>query len=701
MLMLNIKISSFTKIDSTWKHNISKLFVFTLLLISSNNCTSDNRALPNIVNNFIGLEFNNKMYSRIILPDNKKEYLDTTFSSSEFIIVEEDTIKDFNLKEQKIVDNVETKTLTVSGIFLNNNLNIEKIVIVKFDKKFPQILSTKVKYINHGKKKIKIDQWVNNHYLLPVKDTSEIVWSYQSGSYEERPDWVLQVKNNFYQENYLGMNASDYGGGTPVSDIWKKNVGIAVGHLENVPKLVSLPVSRKNNNVSVEVNQKKQITIQPGKSFDTYETFVTVHKGDYFSTLSAYSLLMQKRGLKFKNIDDVAYEPIWCAWGYERNFKVKDILATLPKVKELGFKWVVLDDGWQTAEGDWYLNPKKFPNSDDDMIDFVNKIHSYGLKAKLWWAPLAVDPGTDLIKNHKDLLLINKKGKPQDITWWDSYYLCPAYQPTIDYTNTLVKKMIQQWGFDGLKIDGQHMNAAPPCYNPKHNHKYPEESVEAMPKFYDSIFETVTKLKKEAVVEICPCGDAYSYFMLPYINQPVSSDPTSSWQIRLKGKTMKALMGTSAPYYGDHVELSSGGDDFASTVGVGGVVGSKFTWPVGVYVNSESGDVSLTPKKEKEWKKWISLYNKYMLPKGKYLGSLYDIGFDKPETHVIQKGNSLFYAFYADKFDGIIKLRGLKKTKQYYVFDYVKNKKLDEISGKNPRIKVKFNKYLLIKVTSH
>ncbi len=32
-------------------------------------------------------------------------------------------------------------------------------------------------------------------------------------------------------------------------------------------------------------------------------------------------------------------------------------------------------------------------------------------------------------------------------------------------------------------------------------------------------------------------------------------------------------------YYADHIELSDGGCDFATQIGIGGVVGSKFTLP--------------------------------------------------------------------------------------------------------------------------
>ena len=41
----------------------------------------------------------------------------------------------------------------------------------------------------------------------------------------------------------MGMTASDYGGGTPIVDLWRRDCGLAVGHLEARPALLSLPVS--------------------------------------------------------------------------------------------------------------------------------------------------------------------------------------------------------------------------------------------------------------------------------------------------------------------------------------------------------------------------------------------------------------------------------------------------------------------------
>jgi len=56
----------------------------------------------------------------------------------------------------------------------------------------------------------------------------------------------------------------------------------------------------------------------------------------------------------------------------------------------------------------------------------------------------------------------------------------------------------------------------------------------------------------------------------------------------------------------------------------------------------------------------------------------------------------MFFAFYAAKWDGEIELRGLK-NKTYKVFDYVNDKFISNVDGNNPKIKVKFDKYLLIK----
>jgi alpha-galactosidase len=174
----------------------------------------------------------------------------------------------------------------------------------------------------------------------------------------------------------------------------------------------------------------------------------------------------------------------------------------------------------------------------------------------------------------------------------------------------------------------------------------------------------------------------------------VASDPHGSWQVRTKGKTLKALHGDATAYFGDHVELSDGRDDFASTVGIGGVPGTQFTWPVG---SAQRPRLDLTPEHETLWAKWLGIYKDKMLSRGEYRGDLYDIGFDRPETHAILKGASMYYAFYAPNWDGKVELRGLA-NRAYRVTDYENGKDLGTVQGPVAGLEVRFAKHLLLEV---
>jgi alpha-galactosidase len=675
-----------------------KLLLLGSVMIALVACQSDQ---VYVKGKNITVAFNNQMHSRIIATVDGRNIPLGEFQPGEYITIDGKTVTDFRLLkkvENPIQDQAELGKGT-EYILSGEIAGLSKEIRVRVYEDFPGVAVFMVKYTNNGNKDLEIESWTNNHYQIQVQPGSApepAFWSFNSGSYEDRADWILPLKEGFKKENYMGMNASDYGGGTPVVDVWRRDVGIGVGHLELVPKLVSLPVNMPSSGYAdLEVTCNEKQVLKPGENMTTLLTFTKVHTGDYYQTLITYRDMMIKRGIHFDPVPATSYEPIWCAWGYRRNFTMPQIYGTLPMVKELGYKWAVLDDGWQTSEGDWYLLKDKFPKGDADMKKLVDKIHAEGIKAGLWWAPLAADSGTVLLREHPEYLLINKDGKYQDISWWDSYYLCPAYPPVQEYTNKLVEKFIRDWGYDGLKIDGQHLNAAPPCYNPLHKHTRPEEAFEKVPEFFKGIYETARSIKPDVVIEICPCGTAYAFHTMPFMTQSVASDPESSWQIRLKGKTIKALMGRNAAYFGDHIELSDGRDDFASVQGIGAIVGTKFTWPVGAM---KKGGVDLTPEREKVWKKWMDIYSEHMLPEAEYQGELYDLGFDRPEAHAIRKGDKMYYAFYADSCNSTIELRGLENRK-YKVLDYENQKDFGEVSGPIAKLPVQFKKHLLLMAT--
>jgi alpha-galactosidase len=190
------------------------------------------------------------------------------------------------------------------------------------------------------------------------------------------------------------------------------------------------------------------------------------------------------------------------------------------------------------------------------------------------------------------------------------------------------------------------------------------------------------------------------------MDQAVTADPVGAVQVRRRIKWYKALLGPEAAIYGDHVELSAMrptkpgdyveyGRDFASTVGTGGVVGTKFTWGES---NPKFQSVALTPDKEEHWKKWTGIYNTKMLSKGEFK-DLYIYGYDSPEAYAIEKDGEMYYAFYSPKADaawkGMIELRGLTPGK-YRLHDYANDKDIGEVDAAHPSIATEFTGSLLL-----
>ena len=356
------------------------------------------------------------------------------------------------------------------------------------------------------------------------------------------------------------------------------------------------------------------------------------------------------------------------------------------------------------------------------MRHITDECHKRGLKAKLWWAPLAADPDTKLVKEHPEYLLKTEEWAHEYITWWDSWYLSPV-NPGVDaYTKDLLDMFLNRWNFDGLKIDGQHLNCCLPDYNETSALESPWDAPEQMPTYFGKIYDQARQYKPDAVIQVCPCGCAVNYFLVPEINQAVASDPTSSRQVRMKRKAY-AAMAPELAYYGDHVELTDGGNDFASQVGTGSVIGTKFTWPKD-NPNWNEGPFLLTPEKEALIRKWMKIYKENNLARGEYL-NLYTWGYDYPEAHVIrvesQKSkvesqeskvesqeskvegakDAMYYAFYTDDqpFSGTIELRGLEEGKTYTAVEYAADEPKEfTVDGSNPKIEVDFERSYLLKV---
>ena len=596
---------------------------------------------------------------------------------------------------------------------------LERTTSIEVYDSFPNMAVESSSYRNAGSLDVKLDRVLTQVHELDAamadpKAKPYQMWSFQGSSIDWGKDEILPIAANYKQQNTMGAPVNQgHGGGVPVNAFWTRDVGLAIGHLETIPLVLDMPVQvNKDQKVETAIEIKGPDVLKPGESLALPRSFVAVYSGDFYEPLHMYSQALQKEGWSLPKPNAQDYNIAWCGWGYQFNVTPKQMTDTIPKLKELGITWATLDDRWFDTYGDW--NPRKDTFPDDSIKKMVQDFHQQGIKAQIWWYPLVVEDGkgrweshkyvvADVVKQHPDWLIQDKDGK-NGRSMRDLGTLCPALPEVQEYTKKITEKFIKDWDFDGHKLD--NIYSVPACYNPKHHHKSPQDSINAMADIYKIIFQTTRALKPDSVTQICPCGTTPNFAWLPFMDQAVTADPVGGIQVRRRIKWYKALLGPEAAVYGDHVELSEmtrvgkdnwreHGQDFASTLGTGGVLGTKFTWPDS---NPKFKDVALTSDKEAHWKKWTDLYNQKMLSKGEFR-DLYVYGYDNPEGYAIEKDGSMYYAFFTKDpqtgYKGVIELRGLAPGR-YKVFDYVNQKQLGEVDTANPQFDTSFTGHLLV-----
>ncbi len=603
-----------------------------------------------------------------------------------------------------------------------SGMELQRVLAFEVYDKFPNILLSTVEYKNTGAKDVTIEKSVNQRHRFgthEVKGYQWDMWSFHGASYDWGKDDVVKLTPTFSQPNVFGEEVKGgYGGGIPVVAFWTRDVGEAIGHVETIPINAAIPAKvSKDGRVNAEVDYAANITLKPGDTYSTPRSFISVFAGDYYEPLRIWSSVLQKEGWDLPKPSSEAYNVSWCGWGYEADVTPAQMLGTVPKLKEMGIKWVTLDDRWFDTYGDWNPRTDTFPG--DSIKKMADDFHKEGMLAQLWWLPLAVEDGqgkyeshkygvSNVAKEHPEWLILDKNGKHARMTRGLAV-MCPAVPEVRAYHKQLTEKFIRDWGFDGSKLD--NIYSVPACYNPAHHHKSPQDSVNAMGDIYKEIFQTTRAIKPQSVTQSCPCGTPPSLAWLPFMDQAVTADPVGAVQVRRRIKMYKALLGPQSAVYGDHVELSAmtrtgtdwkeHGDDFASTIGTGGVVGTKFVWPD---PGPKFKDVNLTAAKEDHWKQWIGVYNQKMLSKGEFL-DLYVTGYDTPEAYAIAKDGKMYYAFFADSdapWKGEVELRGLKPGK-YHVSDYGEGKDLGTVEAAAngvPKLPAEFKEHLLLEVSA-
>lgn len=658
---------------------------------------------------------------------------DLQASPSDYIEIEGRQIKDFTLDLDRVTISDTTGNMGKRGKRVelqgkSTSATVEKRFVVEIYEDLPTVAFTTAFYRNTGRSVLRLDRAIAQRHILSATLVDPTVkpydmWSFSGASEAWGRDDVMQVGPTFSRANIMQQvmrnDTNMTGGGVPVVAFWTRSIGEAVGHAELLPLRLSIPAhALPDGRVETFISIDGQPRFAPDDVFSTPLTFRAVYRGDFYEPLRLYASALQQKGWSLAQPNDSDYEVNWCGWGYRMDFTPKQMISTLPKLHQLGINWATLDAGWFANRGDWEPRPDTFPGT--SIKDVADEYHRQNVRVTLWWIPIVAEDGAgkDILNNqayrvsrvvreHPDWLILDKNGKPARAAA-DLAALCPALPEVQQYHKQLTEKFVREWGYDGHKLDFSY--TVPACYNPKHHHRSPSDSTNAMGEIYKIIFQTTRALKPHSVIQACPCGTPPNVAWLPFIDQAVTADPVGARQVRLRTKMYKALLGPAAAIYGDHVELSEVGQikgqpdydigrDFASSLGTGAVLGTKFTWPD---YGPDFQKVTLTTDKQALWQKWIDLYKAKMLSRGDFK-NLYTYGYDRPEGYAIAKDGKMYYAFFASAphaaWTGSLELRGLEPG-HYRVVDYVDGTELGTLDAADPWLRdINFHENLLLEVS--
>ena len=135
-------------------------------------------------------------------------------------------------------------------------------------------------------------------------------------------------------------------------------------------------------------------------------------------------------------------------YNHYANINEDVILSNLDAIKNSGrhFDVFQIDDGFQTATGDWLsIDKKKFPNG---LAPLAEKIKDAGMIPGLWLAPFAAQKNSELRSEHPDWC------RQYAGSNWGGFYALDAGDPQVrEYIKHVFDVVINEWGFGLLKLD--------------------------------------------------------------------------------------------------------------------------------------------------------------------------------------------------------------------------------------------------------
>ena len=150
----------------------------------------------------------------------------------------------------------------------------------------------------------------------------------------------------------------------------------------------------------------------------------------------------------------------WCSWYYYyARVTAQDLDENLHalRAQQVDWRFFVLDDGYESAVGDWLSPNARFPGG---LEQVAARIRASGLLPGIWIAPFVARSNSRLFREHPQWLLRDGQGRPALAGWnpiWGlegRFYGLDTTHP--DFQERLrewIQTIVHAWGYRYLKLD--------------------------------------------------------------------------------------------------------------------------------------------------------------------------------------------------------------------------------------------------------
>jgi alpha-galactosidase len=165
------------------------------------------------------------------------------------------------------------------------------------------------------------------------------------------------------------------------------------------------------------------------------------------------------------------YQRGWCSWYHYFHAITEDALRAniraLAAMRErIPIEVIQLDDGFQSALGDWDITNAKFPSG---LKRLAEEIRAAGFSAGIWTAPFLCARDSTLMRAHQDWLITAENGEPLRAGYnkkWTTdpegfaYALDPSNPEFRAHLERLFARLVREFGYLYLKLDFLFAGAA-------------------------------------------------------------------------------------------------------------------------------------------------------------------------------------------------------------------------------------------------